>query len=97
MGLSATQISSLIKNSVAGSKATTFRYQGEEYDTFVFMRESDRDTLDGIKSIMIATPAGEKVPLGNLIEIKNETGPSTIERLKQQRVVYLNCKPEGRR
>jgi len=96
MGLNASYIANLIKDNVAGKVASIFRYEGREYDIFVRMREEDRRGLDDIKALMVRTPAGTTVPLGNVIEIKQSSGPSTIQRKKQERVTYLNCKAEGR-
>ncbi len=96
MGLNAYQIANLIKNNVAGYPATRYRFEGDEYDINVRLREADRETIEHIKSIEINTPIGKRDPVGNLIEVITKTGPSTIERKKQERVIYLNCKAEGR-
>ncbi|MGB4269476.1 MAG: efflux RND transporter permease subunit [Spirochaetota bacterium] len=96
MGVNAYQIANLIKNNVAGYTATRYRFEGDEYDINVRLREADRETIENIKSIEINTPIGKRVPVGNLIDIVTKSGPSTIERKKQERVVYLNCKAEGR-
>jgi len=96
MGVNAYQIANLIKNNVAGYPATRYRFEGDEYDINVRLREADRETIEHIKSIEINTPIGKRVPVGNLIEIVTKSGPSTIERKMQERVVYLNCKAEGR-
>jgi HAE1 family hydrophobic/amphiphilic exporter-1 len=96
MGVNAYQIANLINNNVAGYVATRYRIEGDEYDINVRLREADRETIEHIKSIEINTPVGKRVPVGNLIDIVTKSGPSTIERKKQERVVYLNCKAEGR-
>ncbi|MCX8125232.1 MAG: efflux RND transporter permease subunit, partial [Spirochaetes bacterium] len=96
MGVNAYQIANLIKNNVAGYTATRYRVEGDEYNINVRLREADRETIEHIKSIEINTPIGKRVPVGNLIDIVTKSGPSTIERKKQERVVYLNCKAEGR-
>lgn len=96
MGLNASYIANLIKDNVAGKVASIYRYEGKEYDIFVRLREEDRKNLDDIRSLMVRTPVGASVPLGTIIDIRSSSGPSTIQRKKQERVVFINCKAEGR-
>ncbi len=96
MGLNASYIANVIKSNIAGTVASIYRREGKEYDIFVRLREEDRKTLDDIKGLLVNTPVGPTVPLGNLIEVTSLTGPSDITRKKQERVTYINCKAEGR-
>jgi len=95
MGLNASQIANMVKNYVAGKVATIYRHEGDEYDVFVRLREKDRETIDDIRQLRVTTPVGVSVPLGNLIKIDTRTGPTSIERKKQERVVYIKCRAEG--
>lgn len=96
LGLNASQIAQMVKNNIAGSVATTYRKDGDEFDINVRLRKEDRQSVEDIKTMQIMTPYGMSVPLGNLITINDLAGPSAIERKKQQRVTYISCKPEGR-
>ncbi|MBN2401892.1 MAG: efflux RND transporter permease subunit, partial [Spirochaetes bacterium] len=96
MGINASQIANMVKNYVAGKTATIYRYEGDEYNVMVRLRESDRSTIDDIKRLKVNTPMGVSVPLANLIQIETRTGPTAIERKRQERVIYINCKAEGR-
>ncbi|MBP7583038.1 MAG: efflux RND transporter permease subunit [Spirochaetes bacterium] len=96
MGLNASYVANVIKSNVAGTVASIYRHEGKEYDIFVRLREEDRKTVDDIKALLVRTPVGTTVPLGNVIDIVSKTGPSDITRKKQERVTYINCKAEGR-
>jgi len=96
IGLNAMAVASMIKNNVSGITATTYRKKGKEYDIEVRMRESDRRTVNDIKRLSIMTPLQRQVPIGSLIDVKTSSGPVSIERKKQERVAYINCKAEGR-
>ncbi|HPI12993.1 MAG TPA: efflux RND transporter permease subunit [Spirochaetota bacterium] len=96
MGLNASYVANLIKDNVAGKIASIYRHEGKEYDIFVRLREEDRKSLDDIKSLLVRTPVGASVPLGNIIEVSSSSGPTTIQRKKQERVIYINCKAVGR-
>ncbi len=96
MGLNATHIANHIKDNVGGKVATTYRKEGKEYDVMVRLREEDRKTVEDIQQILMNTPVGVQVPIGNIIKMVTSSGPSTIERKQQERVVYINCQAEGR-
>ncbi|MBN2041593.1 MAG: efflux RND transporter permease subunit [Spirochaetes bacterium] len=96
MGLNVMAVANILKNNVAGITATRYRKLGRELDVVVRLRDEDRQTVDDIMNISIDTPAGQSVPLGNIVDIQTRTGPLTIERKNQERVVYINCKAEGR-
>jgi HAE1 family hydrophobic/amphiphilic exporter-1 len=95
-GLSSYYIASTIQSYMAGKTATRYRKSGKEHNITVRLREEDRKTLEDIKGLMIATPTGHTVPLGNFIDVVEKSGPTTIERQKQERVTYINCKAVGR-
>lgn len=95
LGLSASSIANTINNSVAGKVASRFRKDGKEYDVFVQLQESDRENIEDLKSLQIATPFNTSVPAGNIIDITTSQGPAAIERKNQERVIYIKCKAEG--
>ncbi|WP_025770311.1 efflux RND transporter permease subunit [Thioalkalivibrio sp. HK1] len=50
-------------------------------------------TLDELGAIPLATPAGEVVPIGDLVRIERTTGPAQIKRLDSRRTVSLSVRP----
>ncbi|MBN2159580.1 MAG: efflux RND transporter permease subunit [Spirochaetes bacterium] len=95
-GLSSVTIASAVKNNVAGKVATVYRQKGKEYDVRLRLRPEDRKNLDDIKQIQVGTLLGTTVPVGSYLDILDATGPTTIERERQERVTYITCRPEGR-
>ncbi len=55
-----------------------------------------RGTPDSIAAILVATPSGERVPLGRLADIRVVEGPSTITREWAQRRITVTCNIRGR-
>jgi len=96
MGINAYQVANLIKNNVAGYVASRYRFEGDEYDINVRLREADRQTVEQIKSLEVDTLTGKRVKLGNVVDIIDRAGPTAIDRKNHERVVYINCKAEGR-
>ncbi|MSR31852.1 MAG: efflux RND transporter permease subunit [Gemmataceae bacterium] len=57
----------------------------------VRLAESYRQSPESIGAMLIATPAGERIPLSRLAHIEVIKGPSTITREWGQRRVSVNC------
>jgi cobalt-zinc-cadmium resistance protein CzcA len=58
--------------------------------------EKDRATPESIGALLVATPAGERIPLSRLADLTVETGPSTITREWGQRRATVTCNIKGR-
>lgn len=89
MGLNMTQISSTLRTNLYGKVATLYREGGDEYNTFVQLRESDRQTIDDLKNIFITSPLGKQIPIMNIAKVVEKGGPIIIERKNQERIVRV--------
>ncbi|MBX7165955.1 MAG: CusA/CzcA family heavy metal efflux RND transporter [Pirellulales bacterium] len=58
--------------------------------------ESLVDGVDGVRSILITTPSGERLPLERLAEIRVVQGPSTITREAGQRRITVSANVRNR-
>ena len=62
----------------------------------MILRTTGWDTPDELAGMPIATPSGAIVPLGDLVEIREEVGAGAIQRLNRRRTVTINInQPEG--
>ncbi len=91
LGLSVKAISNSIKTGFAGTIASRYRERGDEIDINVRFREKDRLDVEDLKRLMVKSPLGFKVPLHQIAKIKQSRSPVTIERLSQQRVIYVTA------
>lgn len=77
-GLSMQQVQQAIANAIAGMDAGRIIDGRERYPIRVrYMRER-RDTLEQLAEVLIDTPAGYPLPLGQLAEIRYQRGPQMI-------------------
>jgi HAE1 family hydrophobic/amphiphilic exporter-1 len=94
LGLSVSNVASSIRTSVGGTQAAFFRQSGNEYPIIVRLREEDRSRVDDINDILIGTPQGQVLQAKNLLALRNQTGPTEIQRKNQERIVRVTAEPE---
>jgi HAE1 family hydrophobic/amphiphilic exporter-1 len=94
LGLRQSEIASTLRTNVAGTTAAQFRERGYEYPIVVRLRESDRESVQDVDSVMISTPTGRVMEAKNLLRVDAQTGPVQIERKNQERISRVNAEIE---
>ena len=94
LGLSVNSVASNIRTSVGGTQAAFFRQAGNEYPIIVRLREEDRQRVDDINDILVNTPQGQVLQAKNLLALRNQTGPTEIQRKNQERILRVSAEPE---
>ena len=94
-GLSVTNVANSIRTSVGGTQAAFFREGGNEYPIVVRLREEDRERVEDLNDLLINTPAGQVLQAKNLMSVKNQAGPTEIQRKNQERMIRVTAEPEG--
>jgi cobalt-zinc-cadmium resistance protein CzcA len=80
-----------------GSKPLGEVVEGQlRFPLVVRLPEKHRASKEAIEALLIATPAGERIPLGRLASVEEEKGYSTITREWGQRRVSVTCNVRGR-
>ena len=87
-GLNAEAIHDVIETAIAGEVATEI-YQGERrFSAAVRLPEAFRNNLAAIDSLMLTSPNGARVPLGDVTQISLNDGPAQISReMGKRRIV----------
>jgi cobalt-zinc-cadmium resistance protein CzcA len=62
----------------------------------VRLPEKDRASPEAVGALLVATPAGERIPLARLADVRQVEGPSTITREWGQRRISVTCDVRGR-
>jgi hydrophobic/amphiphilic exporter-1 (mainly G- bacteria), HAE1 family len=94
LGLSVNSIASSIRTSVGGTQAAFFRQGGNEYPIVVRLREEDRQRVEDINDILVSTPQGQVLQAKNLLALRNQSGPTEIQRKNQERILRVSAEPE---
>jgi HAE1 family hydrophobic/amphiphilic exporter-1 len=96
MGLNIAQLARVIETSVKGTIASIYREGGDEYNVYVQLDRSYRESEDDLKNIFIKTPTGSQIPLSAIAEIVETDAPVSILRKDQNRLVTINANVAGR-
>jgi len=96
-GLNPGEIGHTVESLLGGREVTTvIKDQLKEYPVVMRLHEQYRDAPEKLADLLIDTPTGQKVPLGDIAAVRVERGPATIKREDQVRRVQVSMNVEGR-
>ncbi|TWT89796.1 Cobalt-zinc-cadmium resistance protein CzcA [Pseudobythopirellula maris] len=94
-GVPATAVLDLVE--AVGGRRVGDVYEGQyRFPLVVRLPSADRASPEAIESMLVATPAGERLPLGRLAEVRLVEGPSQIAREWGQRRISIQANVRGR-
>ncbi len=95
-GLSTNTIAAAIQSNVDGRIATVFRKDGQETNVRVVLEESSRQSLQDLEKILVMGSSNRVIPLAGLINVVQDSGKTSIERVDQERNINVSASIEGR-
>jgi len=91
LGLNAYTVGNEIKAAVDGITATRYKYGGKDYDVILILTEEDRSTRPSLDHIFINSQLAGRIPLSSFVHYEEGTGPLTIRRENQSRVIHVTA------
>jgi HAE1 family hydrophobic/amphiphilic exporter-1 len=91
MGLNTYTIGNEIKAAVDGITATRYKDGRHDYDVVMILAEADRSTRPALDHIFVNSPTAGRVPLSNFADYVEGTGPLTINRENQGRIIHVTA------
>jgi cobalt-zinc-cadmium resistance protein CzcA len=95
-GLNVADINALIQTAIGGDVATQVVQQEKQFDLIVRLEHQYRDNPEEIGNILVATPAGQQIPLKEFADIQVANGASFIYRQNNSRYIGVQFSVEGR-
>ena len=95
-GVNVADINSLIQTAVGGEVATQVVQEEKQFDLVVRLDRQYRDNSEEIRNILVATPAGQQIPLKEFADIQVASGASFIYRQDNSRYIGVQFSVEGR-
>ena len=93
-GLTVGQVQEVIQSAIGGMNITTTVEGLERYPVNLRYARELRDDLPSLRSVLIPTPSGHQIPLGQLASLKYTVGPPSIksENAKPNAWVYVDIR-----
>jgi len=92
-GLTVGDINDVIETAIGGNTISTTVEGRERYPISVRYARDFRDDLDKLKRVLVPTPTGAQIPLGELAELSYHTGPPDIREENGQLVGFVFVDP----
>ena len=95
-GINVSDIQNVIETAIGGKEASKV-YEGlKVFGLMARFPEGARDDVDSISAILISSPEGALIPLGQLAKVEVVEGPAQISREMAQRRIVIQCNVSGR-
>jgi cobalt-zinc-cadmium resistance protein CzcA len=95
-GLNVADINTLIETAVGGTPATQVIQGERSFDLVVRLQEPFRENMEAIKSLLVATPDGQHLPLSQFADIRVKKGAAFIYREGNSRFIGVQFGVQGR-
>lgn len=94
--VNASAIAKILETVLSGTQTGYYREQGDEFKILVQGKDSARQRIQDILDLKLINADGRAVVLRNMVTVISQTGPVTIERRDQNRVVVIYSNISGR-
>jgi HAE1 family hydrophobic/amphiphilic exporter-1 len=91
LGLNAYTVGNEIKAAVDGITATRYKSTGKDYDVILILAEADRSTRPALDNIFVNSQMAGRIPLSSFVHYEQGTGPLTISRENQSRIIHVTA------
>jgi CzcA family heavy metal efflux pump len=96
VGLSSADLAEAAEVAFNGEVVSQALEDQRTYDVLVRFDDSARQSIETIGRTLIDTPAGAKVPISQVAEVRPDQGPNTINRENVQRRIIIQANVAGR-
>jgi cation efflux system protein involved in nickel and cobalt tolerance len=95
-GLTVGGLSETVETALNGRVVSQVLENQQTFDLLVWLKPEARNSLETIGNLLVDKPNGEKIPLAQVAEIINGTGPNTINRENVSRLIVVAANVKGR-
>ncbi|MBU8920298.1 MAG: efflux RND transporter permease subunit [Bacteroidales bacterium] len=91
LGFAVYQIADRVVSKIRGDVATRYSWRDRRIDVLVRARETDRNSIDKIRKLVINPESEKPVTLEAVADVIIDTGPGEIRRIDQERVAIVTA------
>jgi len=96
LGLPVGDVAEVVETAFRGAVVSEVLDRQRSFDLVVWLEEGARDDVGAIRSLLLDTPSGARVPLGQVARVVRSSGPNTIQRENVARRIVVSCNVAGR-
>jgi HAE1 family hydrophobic/amphiphilic exporter-1 len=97
LGISPLAVAATVRAAYKGVAVSRYRQGDDTWDVHVRVRDEDRRSLGSVDGLFLLNPAGVRVPLENLVDREEDSGPVSVERSNKVRLVKVTAALTGER
>ncbi|MCA9603671.1 MAG: efflux RND transporter permease subunit, partial [Myxococcales bacterium] len=95
VGVRADEVAGALRTMVGGEPISKYRDKDEQYDVWLRLEPGDRNALDKLRRLPIATRTGGLVRLDSVATLAQDRGPTEVDRLNRVRQVEISANLAG--
>jgi len=95
-GVNIAEVQETIEAAIGGVRAGQVFEGVRRFEIYLRYQEPYRDAPEDIEQLLVATPSGQRIPLGDLATIETIVGPRQITRENAQRFITVQANVVGR-
>lgn len=95
-GINVSDVQSLIQTAIAGTGAGRILEGFKRFDLVVRLDPAARRSAGDFANLLVSSPSGQTIPLGQLATIETEEGPLEVSRENGQRRISIEANVRGR-
>ncbi|HTM08791.1 MAG TPA: efflux RND transporter permease subunit [Verrucomicrobiae bacterium] len=88
-GIQIEDIADTLQTFIGGAPVSKYKEEGEEYDVWLRAIKNKRDDPQAVMNLTVPAKNGQLVRIANLVDLKEDLGPSEIDRYNRQRKVTI--------
>jgi cobalt-zinc-cadmium resistance protein CzcA len=90
-GINVADLNEIIETAIGGKEASRVFEGQKSFGVVARFPESQRNDIEPIQNILINSPGGARLPLGQLAHVYLKEGPAQISRENAQRRIVIEC------
>lgn len=95
-GITLPEFNEFITVNLSGEVVSLVNENGKSFNLLVRANEANRNTMEHIRSLIIDTADGRKIPLTDVADVVSSMGPNTINRENVKRKIVISANTSGR-
>jgi CzcA family heavy metal efflux pump len=95
-GLTPGGLAETLEAALSGESVSQVLQDQRTYNLVVWFDANARNNLDVIRTTLVTTPSGARIPLGQLARVEKSTGPNTINRENVSRRIVVQANVQDR-